>query len=82
LERSEGRKDEEEEDEEEEGEEEEGKRDLNEVDVDVGDDENSRSPRFKKFMISLIANQVIEFECRKSIRTKAILDSTRPETIQ
>lgn len=82
MERSEERKDEEEEDEEEEGEEEEGKRDLNEVDVDVGDDENSRSPRFKKFMISLIANQVIEFECRKSIRTKAILDSTMPETIQ
>jgi hypothetical protein len=82
LERSDENKDEEEEEDEEEGGEEEGKRDLNDVDVDVDDDENSRSPRFKKFMISLIANQVIEFECRKSIRTNAILDSTRPETIQ
>jgi hypothetical protein len=68
--------------EEEEGEVDEEKRDLNDVDADVGDDEKSRSPRFKKFTISLIANHVIEFERRKLIRTKAILDNTRPETTQ
>jgi hypothetical protein len=70
--------------EEEDGEEgEEGERDLNDdVVVEPGDGENSRSPRFKKFAINLIANHVIEFERRKLIRTKAMLDNTRPDTIQ
>jgi hypothetical protein len=82
LELSDEKKEEEgEEEDEEEGEE--GERDLNDdVVEEPGDDENSRSPRFKKFAINLIANHVIEFERRKLIRTKAMLDNTRPDTIQ